>query len=76
MTPAATDQADLESYTGSEPLDPALADRFALFVNAVDWDDLNDKERNAVTSPAGEGKLAAINERLKAHIGECRARFV
>ena len=76
MNPAATDQSDLESYTGSEPLDPALADRFALFVNAVDWDDLNDMERNAVTSPAGEGKLAAINERLKSHIANCRARFV
>jgi MoxR-like ATPase len=76
MNPAATDQSDLESYTGSEPLDPALADRFALFVQAVDWDDLNEEERSAVTSPAGEGKLAAINERLKSHIGQCRARFV
>ena len=76
MNPAATDQSDLESYTGSEPLDPALADRFALFVKAVDWDDLNEAERNAVTSPAGEGKLAAINERLKRHIEDCRARFV
>ena len=76
MNPAATDQSDLESYTGSEPLDPALADRFALFVNAVDWDDLNEEERSAVTSPAGEGKLAAVNERLKMHIEDCRRRFV
>jgi MoxR-like ATPase len=76
MNPAASDQSDLESYTGSEPLDPALADRFALFVKAVDWDDLNEEERNAVTSPAGEGKLAEINDRLKAHIEECRGRFV
>ena len=38
MNPAATDQSDLESYTGSEPLAPALADRFSLFVRAVDWD--------------------------------------
>ncbi len=29
-----------EDYSGSEPLDPALADRFALFVTAADWDDL------------------------------------
>ena len=76
MNPAASDQSDLESYTGSEPLDPALADRFALFVKAVDWDDLNEEERNAVTSPAGEGKLAEINGRLKAHIEECRGHFV
>ncbi|OQW86036.1 MAG: hypothetical protein BWK72_19140 [Rhodoferax ferrireducens] len=76
MNPASTDQSDLESYTGSEPLDPALADRFSLFVQAVDWDDLSDQERNAVTSPAGEGKLAAINERLKTHIQTCRLRFL
>ncbi len=76
MNPAATDQSDLESYTGSEPLDPALADRFSLFVRAVDWDDLNEEERNCVTSPAGEGKLAAVNERLQAHILACRSCFV
>ena len=68
MNPAASDQSDLESYTGSEPLDPALADRFALFVKAVDWEDLNDEERAAVTSPSGEGKLAAVNVRLLAHV--------
>ena len=76
MNPASSDQTDLESYTGSEPLDPALADRFALFVRAVDWDDLNEEERTAVTSPAGEGKLAEVNVRLKAHIESCRQRFI
>lgn len=75
MNPAATDQSDLESYTGSEPLDPALADRFALFVKAVDWDDLSEAERSAVASPAGEGKLAAIHDPLRKHIQDCRQRF-
>jgi MoxR-like ATPase len=76
MNPASTDQSDMESYTGSEPLDPALADRFALFVKAVDWEDLNDEERAAVTSPSGEGKLAAVNVRLLAHVQQCRRQFV
>ena len=76
MNPAASDQSDMESYTGSEPLDPALADRFALFVKAVDWEDLNEEERAAVTSPGGEGKLAAVNERLLAHVQQCRRQFV
>ncbi len=76
MNPASGDQSDLESYTGSEPLDPALADRFALFVQAVDWEDLNEAERTAVTSPAGEGKLAEVNLRLKSLIQDCRQRFV
>lgn len=76
MNPAASDQTDAESYTGSEPLDPALADRFALFVTAVDWADLNEEERMAVTSPAGEGKLARDNGRLRERIEECRRQFV
>ena len=76
MNPAASDQSDMESYTGSEPLDPALADRFALFVRAVDWDDLNEEERTAVTSPAGEGKVARDNGRLRARVEECRRQFV
>ena len=76
MNPAANDQTDAESYTGSEPLDPALADRFALFVNAVDWADLNEEERLAVTSPAGEGKVTGNDGRLRARIAECRQQFV
>lgn len=76
MNPAANDQTDAESYTGSEPLDPALADRFALFVNAVDWADLNENERMAVTSPAGEGKVTGNDGRLRARIEGCRQQFV
>lgn len=76
MNPAANDQTDAESYTGSEPLDPALADRFALFVNAVDWTDLNEEERLAVTSPAGEGKVTGNDGRLRARIAEYRQQFV
>ena len=76
MNPAANDQTDMESYTGSEPLDPALADRFALFIRAVDWDDLNEEERAAVTSPAGEGKVAKDNGRLRNRVEECRRLFV
>ena len=76
MNPAATDQSDMESYTGSEPLDPALADRFALFMRAGDWDDLNEEERNAVASPAGEGKVATDDGRLLTRIEECRRLFI
>ncbi len=76
MNPAANDQTDMESYIGSEPLDPALADRFALFIRAVDWDDLNEDERAAVTSPAGEGKIATDDGRLLSRIEECRRQFI
>ena len=76
MNPAATDQSDMESYTGSEPLDPALADRFALFMRAGDWDDLNDNERYAVASPSGEGKIATEDGRLLRRIERCRHLFL
>lgn len=76
MNPAANDQTDVESYTGSEPLDPALADRFSLFIRAVDWDDLNEDERTAITSPAGEGKITTDDGRLLNRIEECRRLFI
>ena len=76
MNPAANDQTDVESYTGSEPLDPALADRFSLFIRAVDWDDLNEDERIAITSPAGEGKITTDDGRLLNRIEECRRLFI
>ena len=76
MNPAVNDQTDVESYTGSEPLDPALADRFSLFIRAVDWDDLNEDERTAITSPAGEGKITTDDGRLLNRIEECRRLFI
>ena len=41
MNPCSADQSSVQDYAGSEPLDPALADRFALFVDAADWADLD-----------------------------------
>jgi MoxR-like ATPase len=76
MNPADTDQSEAESYTGSEPLDPALADRFALFVPAVDWADLGEAERLAVASPAGEGRVAGDGGRLRGRIEGWRRAFL
>ena len=76
MNPVADDQTDAESYSGSEPLDPALADRFALFVRAVDWDDLGEAERRAIANPAGEGRLADDGGRLCACVEAWRQRFL
>ena len=75
MNPADTDQTDAESYTGSEPLDPALADRFALFVPAVDWSELSESERMAVASPSGEGRIANDGGRLRERMEACRRQF-
>ena len=76
MNPCSSDQDSDENYTGSEPLDPALADRFGLFVNALDWKDLSDEERRRVAEPVGEGRVADDGGKLKIKIEEWRSEFL
>ncbi len=76
MNPCSADQDGAEDYAGSEALDPALADRFALFVRAADWGELTPEERTKIAAPAGEGRIADDGGRLRAQIDAWRARFV
>jgi MoxR-like ATPase len=76
MNPCSADQDGAEDYAGSEALDPALADRFALFVRASDWGELTPAERRKIAAPAGEGRIAGDGGRLRAQIEAWRARFV
>src|SRR5210317_2482881 len=76
MNPVTNDQSCLEEYAGSEPLDPALADRFSLLVWAVDWDDLSDEERMKVANPGGEGKRSDDGGKLKKQLALWRKEFV
>ncbi len=51
MNPPAADDADGaddDAYLGAEPLDPALADRFAFLVEVPTWADLTDHERRSI----------------------------
>jgi hypothetical protein len=41
-------------YLGSQPLDAALADRFAFIIVTPDWDDLAEEERRAVVTGSGQ----------------------
>ena len=75
MNPCSSDQAPGEDYAGSEPLDPALADRFALIVEVGDWDELNEDERRRVADPAGEGAAADDGGCLKAELAAWQRRF-
>lgn len=75
MNPCSNDQTGIEDYSGSEPLDPALADRFALFVRAADWAELTDAERRKVADPSGEGKIADDGGLLKKRIEAWRKAF-
>jgi len=76
MNPCSADQDGDETYTGSEALDPALADRFALFVRALDWEGLSVEERRLVTDPSGEGRIAEDGGALRRQIAAWRERFL
>ena len=76
MNPVTNDQTGLEEYAGSEPLDPALADRFSLLVWAVDWEDLNDEERTWVADPGGEGKKSQDGGKLNRQLKLWRKKFL
>ena len=55
MNPCGPDQDGGAGYLGSEPLDPALADRFSLVVTVPDWDAFSEEERRRITDPGALG---------------------
>ena len=65
MNPPAADE-DVAEYAGSEPLDRALADRFALIAELPDWDGLSteQQERVVLTDDRAEPGETAI-QRLR-----------
>jgi MoxR-like ATPase len=75
MNPCSVDQGD-EQYAGSEALDPALADRFALVVPAADWLQIDEQDRARIANPAGEGKIADDGGVLRGKIAAGRAEFL
>ena len=76
MNPPSADQGGEDDYLGSEPLDPALADRFGLFVTAADWEEMRDDERRAIATPAGEGRIADDGGLLVRQLANWRSEFV
>jgi MoxR-like ATPase len=75
MNPCTTDQSAGEEYLGVEPLDPALADRFAVILEVGDWEALSDADRRLVANPAGEGVVADDGGRLKAELAQWQSAF-
>ena len=72
MNPPVSDDDD-DGYIGSEPLDSALADRFAFIVDMPGWENFDEGEQTAVIrgDNGSVGKVAA--ERLQRGIGVARA---
>ena len=75
MNPCTSDQGEGEEYIGSEPLDPALADRFALIVDVADWKELSASNRKRISNPAGEGSIANDGGALKEALAVWRQEF-
>lgn len=75
MNPCNGDQEDAEDYTGSQPLDPALADRFGLFIQAGEWEDFTEAEQRNVAHPGGEGRTSPDSPRLQQSLVTWRAEF-
>ena len=66
---------DTDGYSGTEPLDAALADRFAFVINVGDWNDLSDADQRLVADPRGDGAISDDDGRLKNFIREAREKF-
>jgi MoxR-like ATPase len=76
MNPCSSDQSGGdEEYLGSEPLDPALADRFAVILEVGDWDALSDGDRRLVANPVGEGTKSDDGGQLKAALARWQGAF-
>ncbi len=81
MNPPSTDDND-NGYLGSEPLDAALADRFAFVVEMPDWSSLSEAEQLAIVMAdecAIEAKdaqyLADVLARTHQHLPSVRAEM-
>src|SRR5262249_16763995 len=71
MNPPSTDDDD-NGYIGSEPLDAALADRFAFVVEMPSWSGLCEQEQLAIIradttpiSPGDRQELAGVLDRTR-----------
>ena len=76
MNPCKSNQTNYQDYSGSEPLDPALADRFSLFVRAANWNELSDEEKVSVADPSGEGCQSNDGGKLKQEVATWRNEFL
>ena len=75
MNPPSTDDSDDNGYLGSEPLDTALADRFAFVVEMPAWSGLTEDEQLAIIqaqdcpiTPEAAKYLAEVLARTRASL--------
>ena len=75
MNPPASPDSTTTDYSGSEPLDAALADRFGFVVQVPGWHAMSERDQTCViTSAAGPVPVEAAHE-LRAAIAHVTARI-
>lgn len=62
-------------YLGSQPLDQALADRFAFFVDSKSWDDLDDESKIKIAYPNEDADYYSIGKELRKIINSGKAKL-
>lgn len=68
MNPSGSDEDTDQAYLGSEPLDAALADRFAFVVEVPSWEQLNDEEQSLVIRSQGSDAQIEPDQRFAEEI--------
>ncbi|MDI1242813.1 MAG: MoxR family ATPase [bacterium] len=74
MNPCGPDQNG-DCYEGSEPLDQALADRFAFIVEVPDWDEMSDKTHRAIAGADDSIERPAFASALRAELESWRSAY-
>ncbi len=65
-----------ENYLGSEPLDPALADRFGFVLEIPSWEQLSAADQNAVITSEFAPVPSEVANELAATIADVRAEML
>ena len=73
--PAGDDEDDAQAYAGSHPLDPALADRFALHASMPDWRSFGEAAQEAVILAHAAGPDPLAGTLWTAAIAQARAQL-
>lgn len=84
MNPPSPDNPDMESagntlYLGSEPLDPALTDRFPFILPVPNWQDLSREDRRELLAQrafsSSNGDVDSLDKPIYSLVEECRQRM-
>lgn len=65
MNPPSTDDDDDQTYRGSEPLDVALADRFAFVIEMPEWDRFSEEQQEQIILADDGAVSSTASRRLK-----------